>query len=207
MTIASYDELVDELALWLNRADLTARIPTFIRLFEARMNRILRNPDMVCTATQDTVADTDTYALPSNFRELETVYLNTDPKCVLQGMTQAVLRNTYTGSTSGQPVAYAVVGESLILAPTPDAAYTMVISGFETLTALNSGNQTNWLLDDHPDLYLFGSLARAEAYLKDDERVGVWKGAEDEILGEALREANAKRLPAGPLMMQPTVYE
>ena len=207
MTIASYDELVTEMEAWLNRADLSERIPTFIRLFEARMNRRLRNPDMECLATQTTVAGTDTYALPSNFREVRQLYLSTDPKCVLESMAPAVLASTYTDSSQGQPTAYTVIGENLVLAPIPDAAYTMTLSGFETLTGLDSGNQTNWLLDDHPDLYLFGSLARAEAYLKDDERVAAWKSAEDEILAEALLEATAKRLPAGPLMMQPTVYE
>lgn len=207
MTIATYTELVEEMDAWLNRADLSDRIPTFIRLFEARMNRLLRNPDMECSATQDTVADTETYALPGNFRQIRQVYLNTNPKCVLEAMTPQVLRNTYTDNTSGQPRAYAVVGESLILAPTPDAAYEMVLSGFEALDALGTGNPTNWLLDDHPDAYLFGSLARADAYLKDDSRVAFWKSAEDEIVSEAIREANTKRLPGTPLMMQPTVYE
>jgi hypothetical protein len=44
MTIATYAELVSEMGDWLNRTDLTAKIPTFVRLFEARMNRRLRSP-------------------------------------------------------------------------------------------------------------------------------------------------------------------
>jgi hypothetical protein len=72
---------------------------------------------------------------------------------------------------------------------------------------LSDSNTTNWLLDDHPDLYLFGSLARAEAYLKDDERVAFWKSAEDEALSEVIREANQKRMPAGPLQSVPAVRE
>jgi hypothetical protein len=46
MTIATYSELLTELDAWLNRSDLTARIPTFIRLFESRANRQLRVPEM-----------------------------------------------------------------------------------------------------------------------------------------------------------------
>lgn len=206
MTIASYTELVDEMAGWLNRADLTSKIPTFIRLFEARMNRRLRNPDMECVATQSTVAGQETYALPANFRELRQVYLETAPRRVLRGMSPADLKSVFT-TGGGSPIAYSVIGESIVLAPVPAGIYAMVISGFETLDGLTTGNPTNWLLDDHPDLYLFGSLARAEAYLKDDARVGFWKSAEDEALDEVVREANLKRLPAGPLQAQPPVYE
>lgn len=207
MTISTYSELVDEMALWLNRSDLTDRIPTFIRLFEARMNRRLRGPDMESTYTQDTVAGTEAYALPSASRQVRQIYLDTDPKVVLTAMTPAVLRNTYPDSLQSQPQAYAVEGESILFAPIPDAAYTITISTFDTLSGLSSGNETNWLLDDHPDLYLFGSLARAEAYLKDDERLVLWKSAEDEILGEIVKEGNAKRNGAAPLQMQPTTYE
>jgi hypothetical protein len=157
--------------------------------------------------TQDTIASTESYSLPSATRQVRQIYLVTDPKVVLTPMTPAVLRNTYSDNVTGKPQAYAVVGESIILGPSPDGAYTLEISTFDTLTGLDSSNATNWLLDDHPDLYLFGSLARAEAYLKDDERVAFWKGAEEQILAEVIEEANAKRQPAAPLQMQPTVYE
>jgi hypothetical protein len=207
MTLATYSELVSEMGDWLNRADLSAKIPTFIRLFETRMNRRLRSPDMEQAFTQDTVAGTDTYALSSRVRQITSAYLTTDPVTNLTGMTPAVLRSSYPDSIQGQPQAYAVSGESLVLAPVPDGDYPLVYSGFATLSGLTAGNPTNWLLDDHPDAYLFGSLCMAEAYLQDDQRLNVWKAAWDEALGEIIREGNAKRLPGGPLVMQPTVIE
>lgn len=207
MTLASYSELVTEMGDWLNRADLAAKIPTFIRLFEARMNRRLRTPDMEQSGSQDVIQGTANYAFSTRLRQLRTVYLSTDPITVLTPMAPAVLRETYPDSMQGQPVAYAVLGESFILAPIPDAEYTLNYTGFMTLVGLDDGNQTNWLLDDHPDCYLWGSLCMAEAYLKDDQRLNVWKAAWDESLAEIIREANDKRLPAGPLQMQPTVWE
>jgi hypothetical protein len=35
----------------------------------------------------------------------------------------------------------------------------------------------------------------------------VWKSAEDEALAEIIREANQKRMPAGPLRASPAVIE
>lgn len=207
MTIATYSELVAEMGDWLNRADLAAKIPTFIRLFEARMNRRLRSPDMEQSFSRDTVAGTDTYALNSRVRQLREVYLATDPRAMLEAMSPAAMDSLYTLSDQGQPQAYTLKGESIVLAPVPDAAYTLVYCGYVTLLGLDAANPTNWLLDDHPDAYLWGSLCMAEAFLKDDERLNVWKAAWDEALAEIIREANAKRLPAGPLQMQPSVRE
>ena len=186
MTIASYAELVSELGDWLNRTDLSAKIPTFIRLFEARMNRRLRAPDMEQTFTLTTVAGTLSYALNARVRSLREVYIET--------------------SADIDATAYTVTGESIVFNDDPGEV-TLVYTAYSTLPALGTGQATNWLLDDHPDLYLFGSLARAEAYLKDDDRLAVWKSAEDEALSEVIREANEKRLPAGPLQMQPSVIE
>jgi hypothetical protein len=78
MTIATYTELVSEMGDWLNRADLTAKIPTFVRLFEARMNRRLRSPDMEQTFSFTTVAGTTSYALSSSVRELRDVFNQDD---------------------------------------------------------------------------------------------------------------------------------
>lgn len=203
MTIASYSELVSEMGEWLNRADLASKIPTFIRLFEARMNRRLRTPDMEQTFTRTTIVGTDTYALNSRVRQLRQVYIDASPKIVLRAMSPSALKGAFPFSSEGNPSAYTIIGENLVLAPAPASEQTLAYSGYATLSGLSDSSTTNWLLDDHPDLYLFGSLARAEAYLKDDARVAVWKAAEDEALAEVAKEGNAKRY-SGPLVSRPS---
>jgi hypothetical protein len=207
MTIATYSELVSEMGAWLNRADLSDRIPTFIRLFEARMNRRLRSPEMEQVATVSTIAGTEGYAFPSGFREARQIYIDAVPRINLVPMSPQSLRTEFTGQESASPSAYAVIDEQIVLAPTPTEADTLVIVYYRALSGLTSGNPTNWLLDNHPDSYLFGSLCMAEAYLQDDQRLNVWKAAWDEALGEIIHEGNAKRLPGGPLQMRPAVIE
>ncbi len=51
MSISTYAELQTAVGNWLNRADLTARIPEFIELFEARVKRDLRVRQMEKRAT------------------------------------------------------------------------------------------------------------------------------------------------------------
>lgn len=207
MTIATYDELLTELDQWLNRSDLTDRIPTFIRLFESRANRLLRCPEMAASTSYATVAGTAQLQLPDDFLGARDLYIDADPTVVLQAMTPAVLRNTYVSSISSEPAAYAVIGDQIILGPTPDGSYTLNLDYFQRIPSLNSDNPTNWLLTAYPDAYLWGSLCMAEAFLRDDQRLNVWKNAWDEATAEINRQGNTQRAPAGPLQMQPTVWE
>lgn len=203
MTIATYSELTDELDAWLNRSDLTARIPTFIKLFETRINRILRTPDMEAEYTFTLAEGVDTYALPDDYLAARSVIYDDEE---LLGVTPATLRSNYD-TDAGIPIAYALVGSDMVLAPTPNAADSLILNYFQAIPALSEDNTTNWLLTKYPDLYLWGSLTMAEAYLRDDERVAVWKSAWDEALGETIKAGNKQRLPASPVAMRPVTPE
>ena len=48
---ATYTELVAEIEAYLKRTDYTVRIPTFLALTEARLNRLLDDPEMEVRAT------------------------------------------------------------------------------------------------------------------------------------------------------------
>ena len=73
MAITNYTELKSSLADWLNRSDLTSRIPEFISLAEAAFNRNLRTRDMLSRSTTSTNAQY--VALPSDFLEMLNVEL------------------------------------------------------------------------------------------------------------------------------------
>lgn len=207
MTIASYSELTTEIDAWLNRSDLSARVPTFIRLFEARMNRRLRDPDMECTVTQALTAGTSNYALPADCRKVRELYLASNPRVLLEYKSPAILREAYPDATNDQPIAYTVIGTELVLAPTPNAADTLTLTYTQEIPALTSSNTSNWLLVDHPDAYLWGSLCMAEAFVQNDERLNVWKAAWDEALAEIAREGATRRVTGGPLSMRPMTTE
>ena len=75
-------------------------------------------------------------------------------------------------------------------APVPDSEYTREIVYYQALPAL-ADNTTNWLLDSHPDIYLYGSLMQSAPYLQADERIGVWAGKFQQIL-EQLKTSDEK---------------
>jgi hypothetical protein len=65
-------------------------------------------------------------------------------------------------------------------------------------------NTTNWLMTAHPDVYLFGSLAEAENFGVNDERMPMWKARRDDLFDEIIRLNNQTRGPAFIRVFGPT---
>jgi hypothetical protein len=114
-------------------------------------------------------------------------------------MAAGGVAGTYTG-TAGIPTAYHIQGRSLVLAPPPASASNLTLTYWQRIPALGSTMPTNWLLEQHPDVYLYGSLIQAEAYIANDERIGLWKSAHDEALGDLIQHGHRQQYGAGPLV-------
>jgi hypothetical protein len=153
---------------------LTAIIPTFITLAEAKLNRKLRVRQMLKRATAS--LDSQYFAYPADWLQAKEFQLNTNPIVRLQFVTEAygdeLKANNYVAS--GQPAYYTIIGTQLEVIPTPDTTYTGELTYYAKIPALSDSNTSNWLLAYAPDLYLYGALTEATPYLKDDERLGTW---------------------------------
>lgn len=172
MAIGTYSELQTACANWLNRSDLTARIPEFIALAEAYFQKELRVNEM--KSRVDFTIDSEFEDVPSDFLEISQFHLDTNPKTVLTQMSEGALVTAYPNAASGKPVAVAVVGSSFRFGPTPDSTYTGKLTYFQKIPALSDSNTTNWLLTSHPDIYLYTTLIQSAPYLHDDARIGTW---------------------------------
>ncbi len=86
-------------------------------------------------------------------------------------------------SASGKPKYFSITGADLEFYPAPDTSYGIEVIYYATITPL-SDDTTNFLLTNHNDIYLYGTLVQAEPFLMNDERIGVW-GA---FLGKAIEE-------------------
>ncbi|MEQ9111218.1 MAG: hypothetical protein RIF37_00575 [Rhodospirillaceae bacterium] len=204
MALTTYAELQSAVADWVNRTDLTARIPDFIALTEASLNRDLRTQDMMASATVSAVAGNGTVALPAGVVELRNVVLEANPKVVLAFSSQQDLDRRYAAAVSGRPAVYAVSGRTLELRPLPDSDYDIALTYYTSIPALSDTVTSNWVLQAHPDLYLYGALVQASPYLGEDARAAVWAGLYARAL-EALDSTDTRAQWAGsPIAMQVT---
>ena len=213
MAIGTYSELQTAVANWLDRDDLTLRIPEFIALAEARMNRTLRLSIML-NVDQTTlggaaalVGGTRAYALPSGYLQMLDFHLRTSPITTLSYLTPENMNRMWAGSQGGKPLAYTIFSDNasgtpvkaVRLGPAPDSAYDYSIMFYKKIDALSVTNTTEAMLTDNPDVYLYGALLEAEPFLMNDERVQLWAAAFQESLN-ALQEQDNKDRHSGSAM-------
>jgi hypothetical protein len=69
-----------------------------------------------------------------------------------------------------------------LVAPTPAAAYNYEVLYYERSQPLDESNQTNWFTQYAPQALLYGSLLQAMPFLKNDERIPMWKAQYDQVM-------------------------
>jgi hypothetical protein len=184
MALDTYAELKSTIADYLNRSDLTAVIPNFIALAEAKFNRKLRLRQMIKRAVGQ--IDTSFFAYPGDWLQAKEFQLNTNPIVRLKFVTEAQGDELKATSymAAGQPIYYTITGSQLEFIPSPDTTYSAELTYYAKIPALSDSNTSNWLLLYAPDLYLYGALLEATPYLKDDERVAIWGQLYTNSLGD-----------------------
>jgi hypothetical protein len=190
MAITTGAELATAAANWLARADLTSRIPEFVALAEAKLNRSLRTRDM--ETKNATFSITGEYvAVPAGFLETKSFYLNTNPKKSLSYLPDDAQTDAY-GAGTGTPRFFCVVGGNFRFAKVPDATYSSTLTYYTALTSVSAGGSAvNWLLTSHPDVYLYGTLLEAAPYLQDPATAGQWAAAYQAVM-EDLRASDMR---------------
>lgn len=189
MSLADYDGLKASIASTLNKTNLTASIPDFITLAEAAMRREITSVGRI-DSFDDIEVTTDGWPLPVSADAVASVtYGGRDLGYVSPDRFYEV--------QSELPVYYTVDGRTLRVA----AAGTVNIRLRSTFPALSASIASNWLLREHPDVYLYGALMQAAPFLRDDERIPVWgrffAGAIDSI-----NQREKRRQMGGNLRMQ-----
>ena len=173
MALSTYAELKDSVANWADRHDLTPNIPDFIALAEARLNRELRLRAMETKEYAKTIGGQANYKLPSGFIQMREFRLNTVPTRSLQYITPEIYESwNFVGS--GMPKWYTVVANELRLGRVPDGEYEMEMLFYRKFDNLSDAKPTNWVLENAPDILLYGSLLELEPFIQNDARIQVW---------------------------------
>jgi len=209
MALSNYTELKDAIADWLDRSDLTNRIPDFIALAEARLNRELRIRPMEVRSTMTTTVGQRYFNLPGGYLQMRNFQINTNPITPLEYITPEMLDRLYGSNTTGKPRAYSLIGDEIQLAPIPDSTYTIEMAFYEKFTPLGDGSSgtvtSNWLTKNAPDVLLYGALIEAEPFIKNDERIQLWLTAYKEAI-DKIQKADERDRHSGSTMRVRNVY-
>ena len=206
MAISTFTELKTAVADWLNRTDLTATIQNFIVLAEAEFNRRLRSAAMIARA--DATIDAQYTALPSDFVEMRSLYIKTNPlkKLKFISIEELAQKKAAGYTTSGTPRYFAIVGDTFECLPAPGEDFTAELVYYQKLAALSDANTSNWVLSSHPDVYLYGALMQAAPYLQDDQRISVWGALAEKSVNQLMLADERAEYSGGDLMVRARSY-
>ena len=198
MPLSTYAELRAAIAAWLKRNDagrefsLVDRAPELIALAEAEFNRVLRVRAMVARGV--ITVDGEYEPLPADYAGMRALTLTTGGATRVEELSDQELElRAVAYAAAGRPAHFAVVGETLRLHPAPDVAYAARYTWYRRIPALSDSNPGNWLLTRHPDAYLYGALAQAAPYLRDDARTALWQALYGRALAAIQRADRAER--------------
>ena len=109
------------------------------------------------------------------------------------------LRRALRFPTTALPEAVAVVQRKLLVTPLLSRPYQVEITYYQTVPPLVNDTDTNWLLDEAPDVYLYGMLYAFAQFLVDDARVPMWESAFITGMKELERARERREYGGAPL--------
>ncbi len=187
----TFNSLQEDLRRYLERGEVSdttvyEQLPRLINNAEREIAQDLKILGFIDPLISTLVAGTSVYAKPDRWRS--TVSMNygrvgLDPaqqnrRAQMFTRPYEYIRQYWPDSDrTGRPKFYADYDfNHWIVAPTPDINYPWEVVCYQQPAFLDTGNQTNWLSLYAPTTLLYRSLLECEPFLKNDQRIGVWKG-------------------------------
>lgn len=193
MAITDYASLKTTIADYLHRSDLSDSVlSNFVTLAEARLNRRLRLFNQEAIATLTVAQGSKTVALPTGWVETIDLIHAEDKDALTPQSVKSLNTQTSPDATRGRPRLYAVTnGSNLLFDVTADQAYDLTLNYFIKWDI--ETDDTNWLLENAPDAYLYGSLLEAKIYTKKAEDASIWSQGLKQAIDDLNQRDNRSR--------------
>jgi hypothetical protein len=201
MPLQTYTDLTTALANWLQRSDLAALLSNFVQLFEACANRRLRVRQQEATA--ELTPANGVVALPSDYLAWRRLTWTGNPRQELAYVEPSWLQAAYPDVPTDIPKVFTIEGGNILTMPHDPGNTPLELAYFQQIPSL-AANSTNWLMSQHPDLYLFGALTEAQAYTVNPDTAALWKSRRDELFDEIEKLSNKSRGAGAVRTMGPT---
>lgn len=192
MSLTTYAGLKEAIASTLNRTDMGGYVPDWIALCEAELNSRLFTRKMV--ESMAFTVSAESVALPADFNGVTSFQMLINNGYKLEYRSPAAFDDQPLNQR--MPTYYTVIGDYFWFSPPPDSSYQARLRYRKKVPALTDADPTNWVLADHPNLYLYGSLLHSAPFLKDDGRLLMWQGKFDQLLAQINAQEVSQNLGA-----------
>jgi hypothetical protein len=131
-----------------------------------------------------TATDTGNVPLPSDYLAWRRVTWLGNPLRDLDYVHPSMIVYQYPEVPASPPAKFTIEASTLRVMPQDPTPLSLTY--YQKLPSL-AVNTTNWLMTQHPDLYLFGALAESQGYAVDPDKLALWKSRRDELFEEIIR--------------------
>jgi hypothetical protein len=190
----TYAVLKADIASWLHRTDLTTEIVTFVALAESDIRNDVRVRAMETVATGSVSAGSIT--MPTDLIETRRLVIDEYPYEYVDPAAFSELDRI-----NSEKHVYTVTGSSIKVLTGSSYALTY----WAAFDSFSADADTNWLLENAYDVYLWASIKQAAIWAQDDQSMmkydALYRGAVTKINN---REAKAMR--GGTLTIRPSSW-
>tara|TARA_Y100000310_G_scaffold342527_1_gene446163 strand:- start:11299 stop:11922 length:624 start_codon:yes stop_codon:yes gene_type:complete len=169
--ISNYQELVEQVADWTQRTDIVPRIPSLIGLAESEMRANKREPLRILagdkTSTSTLTEGERFLALPSGYSKPQKFEITVDGN--QYELKYRTPQQIDIRTQPGVPVYYTVANGQFEFDATASEDFAVTLHYHGSFEPLTKTNTTNYVLENYPNVYLFGCLKYAFLMLHDDE--------------------------------------
>lgn len=186
--VTNYGTLKQAVMDWLARADIAPYVDQLVQFAEVE---IYNDPELrlrqMETHFEGFVDCEGRMALPTRYLELKHAYLDRSPRVFLERAEPEFIFETYGTRFAGRiqdesgfayaegvPKYIAREGDTFIFGPYPVEPMTVKGIYLQRFREFENETDTNWILTNHPDLFLYGTLRQAEPFIKNDSRLMMW---------------------------------
>jgi hypothetical protein len=171
----TYDSLVEDVIKYSERNDesFVTQIPRLIMLTEQAIAAEIKT--LIQLNVVDTTLAAGEFVLEKPVRWRKTTSMKINGVPVLNRSMDYVTQYL-SESTPGQPIYYAEYDyDHWGFAPAADQNYPVEIIYYSRIQPLDINNQENLLTREAPQALLYGTLLQAQGFLKNTEKLAVWK--------------------------------
>lgn len=189
----TYDSLVEDVKRYCERNDASFvdQIPRLIMLTEQSIAAEIKTLMQLNVVNTTLTVDDPVLEKPARWRKTISMKINGQP---IMNRSMDYVTQYQSESPTGQPLYYGDYDyDHWALAPIPNDNYGVEIIYYSRIQPLDITNQENLLTREAPQALLFGTLLQTQGYLKNTDKLAVWKGYYDAAIS-ALKGEDQRRM-------------
>lgn len=199
MAINTYATLKTAMASWLDRTDLTSSLSDFVSLAEVD----IRNDVRIQAMEQYASGTLSGATLPHPTRYLEARALTVGGKNYIYATPEVFAAKSDAGASDR---IFTAIGQTFyVLNASSGDAYTLIY--YAAFASMSADDDTNWLLTNYPNVYLFGACRQAGIYLEDDAKISKYTALYQDAVGRLVSRERQSAVSGSALVMRSATSE